>query len=183
VGWFTTVYPVALTLSGDNNPGTELKRVKEQLRHIPDHGIGYGILRYLCQDTTVNTQLANIPQAEISFNYLGQFQQAPAASNTLTLATESRGPDRSPDGDRHYLLDVSGGIHDGQLHITWIYSPDMHQPVTIKRVANDFINALRDIITHCQEPETSGATPSDFPMAQLDQKKLDKLMAKMARRK
>ncbi|KAA3661229.1 MAG: non-ribosomal peptide synthetase, partial [Chloroflexi bacterium] len=183
VGWFTTVYPIALTLSGSNNPGSELKQIKEQLRRIPDHGIGYGILRYLGPETAVKTQLANIPQAEISFNYLGQFQQAPAASDTLTIAPESRGSDRSLDGTRQYLLDVSGGIHQGQLHITWIYSPDMHQPATIKRLANNFINALRDIITHCQEPETSGATPSDFPMAQLDQKKLDKLMAKMARRK
>ncbi|KOG47267.1 hypothetical protein ADK38_45890, partial [Streptomyces varsoviensis] len=55
-GWFTSLYPVRLDVSGldraqawDGGPaaGTLLKRVKEELRAVPDHGLGFGLLRYL----------------------------------------------------------------------------------------------------------------------------------------
>ncbi len=56
VGWFTTIFPVRLDLSaidlddafaGGPAAGAAVKAVKEQLLAIPDHGIGYGLLRYL----------------------------------------------------------------------------------------------------------------------------------------
>ncbi len=71
VGWFTSLFPVLLQLPSDEQPASVLKSIKEQLRSIPNRGIGYGILRYLCEDTTVNQQLQTIPTPEISFNYLG----------------------------------------------------------------------------------------------------------------
>lgn len=42
-------------------------RVKEQLRAIPERGIGYGLLRYLRSDDA-SMQLQQLPQPEISFN-------------------------------------------------------------------------------------------------------------------
>ncbi|XXM72301.1 condensation domain-containing protein [Lysinibacillus sphaericus] len=47
VGWFTTMFPVALSASGAENPGEQLQMVKEQLRRIPNKGMGYGLLTYL----------------------------------------------------------------------------------------------------------------------------------------
>ncbi len=56
VGWFTAAYPVRLDLAGidveavergGTAAGTAIKTVKEHLRAVPDHGIGYGMLRYL----------------------------------------------------------------------------------------------------------------------------------------
>ena len=41
---------VLLELDGAPDPAARLKAVKEQLRSIPNHGIGYGVLRYLCGD-------------------------------------------------------------------------------------------------------------------------------------
>jgi hypothetical protein len=46
VGWFTTLFPVALAVES-TAPGALLQSVKEQLRAIPDRGFGYGVLRYL----------------------------------------------------------------------------------------------------------------------------------------
>ena len=60
VGWFTTMFPVRLALAGIDldevlaggaAAGAAVKAVKEQLRAVPDHGIGYGLLRYLNPDT------------------------------------------------------------------------------------------------------------------------------------
>jgi non-ribosomal peptide synthetase component F len=47
VGWFTTLFPVALDVPEDPDWGTTLKSVKEQLRAVPRRGIGYGALRHL----------------------------------------------------------------------------------------------------------------------------------------
>src|SRR5207245_852042 len=66
VGWFTTLFPVLLDLEGASSPGAEarsagpvsgLKRVKEQLRSIPNHGIDYGLLRYVRGDMQVAANL------------------------------------------------------------------------------------------------------------------------------
>jgi len=75
VGWFTTFFPVRLELLEHGGLGTKLRAVKEQLRRVPQHGIGYGLLRYLCRDAKVSKQLQAMPEAEVSFNYLGQLDQ------------------------------------------------------------------------------------------------------------
>ena len=55
VGWFTTKYPVSLTVgglswaqvvAGEAALGALIKDAKEQLRSLPD-GLTYGLLRYL----------------------------------------------------------------------------------------------------------------------------------------
>ncbi|BBI49012.1 hypothetical protein HORIV_14330 [Vreelandella olivaria] len=49
VGWFTSLYPVRLT-PGNTEPNSSLKAIKEQLRQVPDKGLGYGVLRYLKEE-------------------------------------------------------------------------------------------------------------------------------------
>ena len=44
---------------------------------------------------------------------------------------------------------------------------------TIQGLAKDFVNNLKDIIDHCQTKEGTYLTPSDFPLASIDQKKID----------
>ena len=61
--------------------GAAIKSVKEQLRTVPDHGIGYGLLRYLNEGT--GPILATAPP-QIAFNYLdrvatGITEEMPAA--------------------------------------------------------------------------------------------------------
>ena len=43
-----------------------IKAIKEQLLAIPDHGMGYGMLRYLNADTAPLLAARSLPQ--ISFN-------------------------------------------------------------------------------------------------------------------
>ena len=58
VGWFTTIFPVLLESGGGFHPGNALKSVKEQLRRIPNRGIGYGLLRYLSRDADISREAA-----------------------------------------------------------------------------------------------------------------------------
>ena len=92
VGWFTSLYPVVLSLTQDalNNPGEAIKNIKEQLHIVPNKGIGYGLLRYLNQDDELKQSLATKDTAQITFNYLGQFDAA-LKSDLFELSAESIG--------------------------------------------------------------------------------------------
>lgn len=156
--------------------------VKEQLRQIPNRGLGYGLLRYLSQDAEIVRQLRALPHPEVSFNYLGQFDQALDASSPFRLAEEAIGPDRSPKELRSHLLDINGSIIQGRLRLEWTYSENLHRRATIQRVSQDFAQALRALIAHCRSGEAGGVTPSDFKLADLSQRELDKVLAKINRK-
>ncbi|MFE4978000.1 condensation domain-containing protein, partial [Kitasatospora sp. NPDC056651] len=79
IGWFTNFHPVRIDpgthdwqalRTGQPTTATALKHVKEQLRKIPDNGLGFGLLRHLNPTTTTALQPLTTPQ--ISFNYLGR---------------------------------------------------------------------------------------------------------------
>jgi amino acid adenylation domain-containing protein/non-ribosomal peptide synthase protein (TIGR01720 family) len=175
VGWFTTIFPVLLDVEGIHGPGEMLSTIKEQLRQIPQHGIGYGLLRYLSEDQKIAGQLQALPQAEISFNYLGQFDQGASESLRFRPAREASGPGLSLRGKRRHLLELLGGVAGEQLRLTWVYSPHVHKRATIERLAQRAMEALRELIRHCLSPEAGGHTPSDFPLAKLDARTLSKL--------
>jgi non-ribosomal peptide synthase protein (TIGR01720 family) len=181
VGWFTTIFPMLLKLEGISHPGEALKAIKEQLRGVPNRGIGYGVLRYLSEEAEVTQLLQTLPQAEVRFNYLGQFDQVLPESSLFKLVYPTPGASRSPQGNRRYLLDINGFVLGGQLQLEWTYSEQIHQRSTIERLAQGFVEALRSLITHCQSPEAGGYTPSDFQKAKVNQKDLDRLFAQINR--
>jgi non-ribosomal peptide synthase protein (TIGR01720 family) len=177
VGWFTTLFPLRLDLRRVSAAGAALKAIKEQLRAIPQRGLGYGVLRYLSADSTVAKQLAELPAPEISFNYLGQLDAVIAETGLFEPAPEASGPVQDLRGSRKYLLDIIGFVSAGQLHMRWVYSEAVHERATIERLAQGYIVALQTLIAHCQAPDAGSYTPSDFPKAKVSQKELDKLIA------
>jgi amino acid adenylation domain-containing protein/non-ribosomal peptide synthase protein (TIGR01720 family) len=180
VGWFTTIFPVLLELGEVSYPGDGLKSVKEQLRRIPNRGIGYGLLRYLSRDAATRLKLQALPQAEVSFNYLGQLDQVLSESPLWGLAKESSGPDHSQIGSRSHLLEVKGFVAEGKLQLDWTYSENVHQRTTVERLAQRFMEALQFLIAHCQSPQVGGYTSSDFPEAELSQEELEELLAQLS---
>ncbi len=175
VGWFTSLFPVLLQLPGDRQPASVIKSIKEQLRGIPHRGIGFGILRYLCEDTTVTQKLQTIPAPEISFNYLGQFDQIQSETG-WKFAPESTGDNHSSKQTPHHLLEINSLIVEGELQIDWTYSSNVHTRATVEKLTQSYIQAIRSIIEHCQSENAFGYTPSDFPDAQLNQLELDEFL-------
>jgi non-ribosomal peptide synthase protein (TIGR01720 family) len=177
VGWFTSIYPVVLSLDAINDPGDSLRSVKEQLRSVPCGGIGYGLLRYLRGDEAVIEKMSKLPKAEISFLYLGQFSNALMKSQLLKPFKESFCFSCSPLNKRVYLLNVTGAVVEGRLKMNWEYSENIHKKSTIENIAQDFMDFLKAVIRHCQLPEAGSLTPSDFVLTKnLGQKQLDKII-------
>jgi amino acid adenylation domain-containing protein/non-ribosomal peptide synthase protein (TIGR01720 family) len=177
VGWFTSLFPVVLRLEDARVPGEALRSIKEQLRRVPRHGITYGLLRYLGGDAEIAARLRGLPQAEVTFNYLGQFDQSLPDESPFGLARQDAGPAHGPRGRRSHLIEIDGFIASGRLQLRFTYSEACHRRATIERLTDHYMEALRGLITHCLSPEAHWATPSDFPLADLDQRELEQLLA------
>jgi len=147
VGWFTTIYPVLLDVSEATNAEEMLEAVKQQLRAVPNKGIGYGLLRYLSGDAEV---FKSLPHAQVNFNYLGQFDQSVGQSSAFGPAPETTGSPRNAEGQRMHLLEINGSIADGQLSLAWNYSQNLHTRSTIERMAQRYLESLRSIVAQAQ---------------------------------
>jgi non-ribosomal peptide synthase protein (TIGR01720 family) len=149
VGWFTTIFPVLLDLGEVVEPREALQAVQAQVRGIPQRGIGFGLLRYLCEENDVRQHMQALPRAEVNFNYLGQLDQTLAEAMPFRRAQESTGPERSWRSTRSHLLYIVGLIGGGKLYLRWSYSKNQYRRETIERLASNCAEALRGLITHC----------------------------------
>ena len=174
IGWFTSVFPITLTVSSPENLESALNSVKTQLRAIPNRGIGYGILRYLSSDVALTQKLESLPRSEILFNYLGRMEQLLPADSPFKFARELT-LSRSQSEQRQYILEINAFIIQEQLRIDWCYSQNLHQTTTIQKIADNFVTKVRSLINHCLASEEKDYLPSDFPLANLDEQKLSKL--------
>ncbi len=182
VGWFTSIFPVLLDLGGptDGSSGTErpailgnqIQAVRDQLRRVPNRGVGYGILRYLAADPALRAALAAAPAPQVNFNYLGQFNPLiseaddaaesavettdPEAWAFLGIAPEAPGPEQAPDAPRSALLYVVCVVTDGGMDVRWLYSPELFERSTIERLAEAYLREVRSIIAHCQAQLSGG---------------------------
>jgi amino acid adenylation domain-containing protein/non-ribosomal peptide synthase protein (TIGR01720 family) len=179
VGWFTTQYPVLIDPGARADCGEALLAVKEQLRQIPGHGIGYGLLRYLSGDVDLEQALSQAPEADVSFNYLGQLADggSPAEPSLFTVTQEPTGPDMDPGDRRPHLLEISGAVTDGRLYLRFNYSANTHHRSTIERLAGAMGEALRNLIESCRSAGPAVYTASDFPLAKLDSDSFRELSA------
>ncbi|KAA0947673.1 amino acid adenylation domain-containing protein [Pseudomonas sp. ANT_H14] len=172
VGWFTSLFPVRLTPAADLEQS--LKTIKEQLRGVPEKGLGYGLLRYL-GGSDERAAVAQLPIPRITFNYLGQFDGQFDEASLFVPASESSGAEQSIDAPLGNWLTVNGQVYGGELSLEWVYSREMFKDVTVQQLADAYAQELTALISHCSDPAHRGVTPSDFPLAGLSQAQLEVL--------
>jgi amino acid adenylation domain-containing protein/non-ribosomal peptide synthase protein (TIGR01720 family) len=175
VGWFTSMYPLALTPA--QTLADSIKGIKEQLRAVPDKGVGFGALRYL-GDEHARQVLGELAQPRITFNYLGQFDgsfEDDTAQAFFTPTGEGAGADQSEHALLGNWLEINGQVFGGELNLGWSFSREMFSEATVQRLADDYAAELKALIEHCCLPINRGVTPSDFPLAGLTQQQLDTL--------
>ncbi|PSB01238.1 non-ribosomal peptide synthetase [Merismopedia glauca] len=178
VGWFTSLFPICLDLKRINDAIATLKSVKEQMRGIPHRGIGYGILRYL-SSPEIREKLGELPNAEMSFNYLGRVDALLERSALVSATSEATGAVHHPASLRPYLLEIDCFIADDRLQIDLTYSQNRHQANTVQKLAQDVVLTLRSLIDLSQSADAGDYTPSDFKAAKMSQKDLQKLLKKV----
>ena len=177
VGWFTTMYPLRLSVPeavlAEEGLGELIKLVKEQYRCVPDKGLGYGLLRHLVEDEAV-VAAAEQPHSSIVFNYLGQFDQQMSRSHAFSRIDEAAGNDINPSWPRADVLGFNGLIVDDCLQFSVDYNRRQYRLETMVALGEAYESALRAVIAHCQAQQTSEYTPSDFTLVRLSQVDLDR---------
>ncbi|HEX9981849.1 MAG TPA: amino acid adenylation domain-containing protein, partial [Thermoanaerobaculia bacterium] len=171
VGWFTTVFPLTLHSASDDVDDV-IKSVKEQYRALPNHGIGYGVLRWIGQETELVAAAETHPP-QLVFNYLGQFDQSVNHDTALQAAAESAGASISGERLRPASLGLNGLVANGILDFSLDYSEREYDAATMAALARFLEEGLRSVIDHCLLLERGDYTPSDFPLANVSQAQLD----------
>jgi amino acid adenylation domain-containing protein/non-ribosomal peptide synthase protein (TIGR01720 family) len=179
LGWFTAIYPLWLNAGNGERPQDALNEIKQQLRDVPNGGIGYGLLRYPGADGAVADELRAQPAPEVSFNYWGNLDRVLSEAGAFALAEESAGANQSAQAIRPHLLEVSGHVAQGRLRMDWAYSENLHRRETVERLAEDFMREVRSFIAQARTPEARRLAPADFPRVKLDQQKLDKILGSL----
>ncbi|HXR02545.1 MAG TPA: condensation domain-containing protein, partial [Pseudomonas sp.] len=172
VGWFTSLFPVRLTPMAD--VAASIKGIKEQLRAVPNKGIGFGALRYMGPAQT-RAALSGLPQPRITFNYLGQFDTSFARHALFAPATENAGREQSLDAPLGNWLSLDGQVYNGELNVAWTFSGEVFDPAQMQTLADAYSAELTQLIEHCLNLPQAAATPADFPLCGLHQAQLDAL--------
>ncbi len=186
IGWFTAMFPVRLDLTGVDvaeafaggpAAGRAIKAVKEQLRSVPDHGIGYGLLRHLNPETAA--VLATEREPQIGFNYLGRASGAdiPEELRALGWAPDTTHRDliAAPDGDMPVLsaLEINAAAADDELTAYFGFPTGVLSRDEVTELAGLWVEALTGLARHAVTPEAGGLTPADAPLVDVSQEDID----------
>src|SRR5690606_28518434 len=184
VGWFTTAHPVRLAPGRTADAGRALALVKETLRSVPGDGLGYGLLRRLNPDTV--PALTDAARPDVLFNYLGRFG-APAetpwevAPETAGLALDEDPAQRLTHGLEVGVL-ARETLRGPELSVTWRWADGVYDTDEAACLAEEFTAALRALAEHAADPGVCTLTPSDVPLVDLDQARIDRVARAWAER-
>ncbi|MFD0414018.1 amino acid adenylation domain-containing protein [Streptomyces sp. NPDC127108] len=196
VGWFTSVFPVALDLGDVGGLGdaewadlhaggpacsAALKRVKETLRALPDHGFGHGLLRHLNPQTAAVLGRAGTPR--VGFNYLGRFTVGERRDWTMEAGTFGLGA--APETPLRHALELVSLTEDRPegpvLVAEWTWAGALLAEDDVRALADGWFRALGALAAHAERPDAGGRTPSEFPLVTVSQREIEAYEAEFAR--
>ncbi|NOQ24952.1 MAG: amino acid adenylation domain-containing protein, partial [Bacteroidales bacterium] len=176
IGWFTSVYPVLLDMTVDDL-SLQIRNVKENLRQIPNKGIGFGILKYLTPPELKDNVNYDI-EPQIEFNYLGQFDSDVDQMSLFKIAKESGGNSVSPKRKNKCDFSIGGMIANGKLSVNITYKKKYYSEELINDLLENYKKSLLEILNHCTKFTDKILTPSDFTYKKLSINEVDKFTAK-----
>ena len=190
VGWFTSLFPVRLDLGevdlkeaweGGRALGQAMKVIKEQLRAVPDGGLGYGLLRYLNPKTA--SVLGNLAKPQIGFNYFGRYTVPEGTDWSITSGGIAGG---DSDIAAVHLLEVNAVTVDRpegpELTVNWSWASGSLSEEEVRELGEGWFHGLRMLACHVAEPGAGGRTPSDVPLVSLTQTEIELLERRLQRR-
>jgi amino acid adenylation domain-containing protein/non-ribosomal peptide synthase protein (TIGR01720 family) len=192
VGWFTSLFPLRLdgaeidlddAMAGGKALERALKSVKEQLRQVPDQGIGYGLLRHL--DPETRAELAALAPPSLGFNYLGRFAVAATEHGADGADWQPVGADGGfggggdPAQPLAHALELNALVRDDadgpRLQANWSWAGELLDEAAVAAFAEAWFDALRRIADFARDADGAALTPSDVPLVALDQSDIELL--------
>ncbi len=175
VGWFTNLYPLILE-SQETDVEKTVKHVKQALYQVPMSGLGFGVIKYLQQDSRLRQLDERSAQQAIVFNYLGKLDANSGQQGLLSLADESRGAESAKEELAQHNLMINGQTQNDCLSFDLTFAANIFDKAQIAALSKAFKAELERIVDLALTvPNLDTLTPSDFPAANLDQHQLDQL--------
>jgi phthiocerol/phenolphthiocerol synthesis type-I polyketide synthase E len=149
VGWFTTVYPVALDCAKGGGVSAKqlLDDVHNTLNAVPHYGIGYGLLRYLYAPTA--RLLGATSPADIFFSYVGTIPDLPPLGSDdvpVQFDTDTALPIREVIPGLGHAIEFRVYRSAGVLNLDWWYDTRRVESVTAQSLADGFSRTLLELI-------------------------------------
>ena len=122
------MFPVNLSLKGidyRNNVGSALKSIKEQLRRIPNKGVGYGMLKFLNSTAFAGIPLESLRTfQQIYFNFFGKVEQSFSVDSGMSQIVDNAhanaiGPAEGSSTRLTSLIEVNAAVVNEQLEVEW----------------------------------------------------------------
>ena len=169
VGWFTSLTPTHILVPG-GDIDTVIASVKDQLRSLPHSGLGYGVLRYLHQSSSVRESL-QATNNEVIFNFLGRSIQTENNSFCISRQVQLH---RSPSFRRHSVLEVNVVLED-ELRIHCTFNANAFNATNVNGLIDNFAEHIHTMLTHLTGSNANTTTVTDFPLAKLNTAQLGNL--------
>lgn len=174
VGWFTSMYPITISLQSQQRLIEALRLTKDARRRVPANGWAYFTSRYL--NPQGRQTFAQRGPMEILFNYLGLYQQLEGPNAFLkwdqSLPTAADVTDEMP---RFALIDVSSFVMDNRLHFWFYINRHMNHLEALDRWVKQYEISLREAAAILPTLD-SAYTLSDFPLSSLTSEKFDEFL-------
>ncbi|NNH73017.1 non-ribosomal peptide synthetase [Nocardia uniformis] len=181
VGWFTQQVPVRIGPAVESAAAV-VKTVKEQLRAVPSGGVGYGLLRY----PGGAAELADMPEPQVGFNYLGQIPGEAVAADWMPVGMADRlGGHAHPSMPLAAVISVDAAAmvaeRGTRLHAVWQYASAAIDGGAVDEIAREWVSAVSEIADLLSAPDAGGFTPSDLPLVAVTQDEIDAWEARFGR--
>ncbi len=171
VGWFSTVYPVALNCAIANANGANAKQALDEvhtaLAAVPHYGIGYGLLRYLYAPTA--RALGVSRPAEIFFNYIGTIPELPALGDDVAVQFDSDTalPVREAIPGLGHAIELRVFRSGGVLHLDWWHDTRRVDAARVQSLADGFSRDLLDLIREALAADEIDSGSDDMELVDL----------------
>ncbi|MBD0254363.1 MAG: amino acid adenylation domain-containing protein, partial [Cytophagales bacterium] len=174
VGWFTSLHPVVLTAGPAVDTGQRIRQIKENVRQVPNKGIGYGILKYLAAPPAGGLPA---PRPQILFNYLGQ-SDLQAEQAYFKVLSVSPGPAAGDAIRRTHPLEITCSVANGQLVLDLAFDPARLAAKEAAALLAAYGRAMEALVAHCAGRNFTTFTPHDHTFKHLSMDELDRLNEK-----
>lgn len=167
VGWFATRSPLVINRQIQGNLVESIRAMRQLRRSAPENGRRFFAARYYCNSKH------RYDLSEMSFNYIGKYQQFEASDSLFeNLGASST---RDPSMPRFALIEMDAAVQGEQLSFTYEYPKTINHQNRIKEWLSLFSQVM-ETLSETLQANPPEPTLSDFPHLKISQGDFEKLI-------
>jgi non-ribosomal peptide synthase protein (TIGR01720 family) len=169
IGWFTTLYPLAIEIDKNSSILQFAKATKQSLKSIPNGGVGFGALKYGRADA-----LPKSDNTRFVFNFLGDYDVEMGGMG-FKLNNRFSKNTNSVRQTRPFDVEVICYVLDKELKIEAMFSESQFKKTSIDSLLSQITIGLEQLCSLALNYSSPVVVPAEMTFSQIDQSTMDKL--------